>query len=258
MRGKAQTRSRKASGKTAKSVEESLIAAAKELRDATRLLTFAPPVTHVYHPLEYAWEPHEAYLRRYGASRKKVVFLGMNPGPFGMAQTGIPFGEVSAVRDWLELDGVIGKPEREHPKRPVDGLQCRRSEVSGLRLWWGLFAQRFPQADAFFKDYFVVNYCPLAFFEESGRNRTPDKLPSEELLPLYDACDAHLRRLIELQRPAWVIGIGAFAERRAREVLGDRDLQIGRILHPSPSNPAANRAWHETAVRQLRGFGVWD
>ncbi len=258
MKGKRQTRSKSGSDGSAVGVEDALVGAAKELRNATRSLGFGHPVTHVYRPLEYAWEPHEEYLRRYGAGRKKVVFLGMNPGPFGMAQTGIPFGEVSAVRDWLELDGVIAKPEVEHPKRPVEGLRCRRSEVSGLRLWWGLFAQRFPQAKTFFKDYFVANYCPLAFFEESGRNRTPDKLASEELRPLFAACDTHLRSLIELLQPDWLIGIGAFAERRAREVLKDWDLQIGRILHPSPSNPAANRAWHETVTKQLRGFGVWD
>ena len=35
---------------------------------------------------------------------KRVVFLGMNPGPFGMAQVGVPFGEVAAVRDWLRID----------------------------------------------------------------------------------------------------------------------------------------------------------
>ncbi|MCL1859942.1 MAG: single-stranded DNA-binding protein, partial [Proteobacteria bacterium] len=75
-----------------------LIAAARELSATLGKMRFAPPVTHVYNPLDYAWNVHERYLRRYGDGRKRVVFLGMNPGPFGMAQTGVPFGEVAAVR----------------------------------------------------------------------------------------------------------------------------------------------------------------
>ena len=68
-----------------------------------------------------------------GKAKKKVVFLGMNPGPFGMAQTGVPFGEIPAVRDWMGLRGKVGKPDLEHAKRPVEGLDCQKSEVSGRR-----------------------------------------------------------------------------------------------------------------------------
>src|SRR5213596_1725843 len=137
-----------------------LITAAKRLRDAVAELSFATPVTHVYNPLIYAWRAHEMYLRRYGNGRKRVLFLGMNPGPFGMAQTGVPFGEISAVRDWLNIRSPIGKPEREHPRRPVAGFDCERSEVSGQRLW-GLFAKRFGTAGKFFTGHIVMNYCPL-------------------------------------------------------------------------------------------------
>src|SRR6185295_18463722 len=138
-------------------------------------LKFSLPVTHVYNPLVYAWRAHEAYLRNYGGKRKRVIFLGMNPGPFGMAQTGVPFGEINAVRDWLKIGARIDRPPREHPKRMIEGFACRRSEVSGLRLW-GLFAKQFGRADGFFAGHFVANYCPLSFLEASGRNRTPDKL----------------------------------------------------------------------------------
>src|ERR1700691_5071380 len=119
-----------------------LVKAARDLAAQADELQFADPVTHVYNPLVYAWKAHETYLRRFGATPKEIVFLGMNPGPFGMAQTGVPFGEISAVRDWMNIRTAIGRPAHEHPKRPVLGFDCARSEVSGQRLW-GLFARRF-------------------------------------------------------------------------------------------------------------------
>ncbi|MFC5301962.1 uracil-DNA glycosylase family protein [Azospira restricta] len=233
-----------------------LIAAARELSAALAPMRFAPPVSHVYNPLDYAWAPHEQYLSRYGASRKRVVFLGMNPGPFGMVQTGVPFGEIDAVRDWMGIAAAVDKPAAENPKRPIEGFACARSEVSGRRLW-GLFAQRFGRAEAFFAEHFVANYCPLAFFDH-GRNLTPDKLPAAETVPLEAACDAHLRALVEALEPKWLIGVGGFAEARAAEALAGTGVRIGRVLHPSPASPAANRGWAEAAEKQLRALGIWD
>ena len=234
---------------------QALIDAARRLSAKVDALSFAPPVSHVYNPLDYAWAPHEKYLRRYGASKKRIVFLGMNPGPFGMVQCGIPFGEIAAARDWLGVEAPVGKPAVENPKRPVEGYACTRSEVSGRRLW-GLFAEEFENADAFFAEHFVANYCPLAFFDH-GRNVTPDKLPAHEAAPLYAACDEHLHDLVTSVHAEWVIGIGAFAEGRAREALSGMDLHIGRILHPSPASPAANRGWAEAARKQLGELGIW-
>lgn len=238
-------------------ISKSLLAAARELSAGVDGLRFAPPVTQVYNPLDYAWFAHEAYLIRFGACRKRVLFLGMNPGPFGMAQTGVPFGEIDAVRNWLGIELPVRRPRREHPLRPVMGFLCPRSEVSGRRLW-GFFAKRFGTAEAFFAEHFVVNYCPLAFFEESGRNRTPDKLPAAEAAPLTAACDRHLARLLEIFQPEWVIGIGRFALDCATRVAGEKSpVKLGTILHPSPASPAANRDWEGTALKQLRALGVW-
>jgi len=220
-------------------------------------LKFAPPVAFVYNPLDYAWPLHEAYLLRFGNTPKRVVFLGMNPGPFGMVQTGVPFGEVRAVRDWLKLDFPVGKPPREHPRRPVQGLDCPRSEVSGRRLWQ-LFTDRFGNPEKFFAQHFVLNYCPLAFLESSGCNRTPDKLPAREKMALLAACDEHLRAVAEILQPEWIIGIGDFALARARQALLQPAPRLGRILHPSPASPAANRGWSLQAVKQLRDLGAWD
>lgn len=232
-----------------------VLGAARELALAVDGLRFAAPVSHVYNPLAYAWAPHEQYLRRYGAGRKKIVFVGMNPGPFGMVQCGVPFGEIAAVRDWMGIEAPVARPARENPKRPIEGFACVRSEVSGRRLW-GLFRERFGTADAFFAEHFVANYCPLAFFDH-GRNLTPDKLPAAESAPLYAACDAHLRALVAALRPEWVIGVGGFAEARALEVLAGTAVKIGRVLHPSPASPAANRDWAGAATRQLTALGVW-
>ncbi len=238
------------------STAASLIDAARALSGQVDALAFAAPVSHIYNPLDYAWEVHRNYLERYGDGKKRVIFLGMNPGPFGMAQTGVPFGEIAAVRDWLGLEGPVGKPERENPRRPVEGFACLRSEVSGQRLW-GLFRERFGSPEAFFARHFVANYCPLVFFEE-GRNLTPDKLPAREAEALQAACDAHLRAMIEALAPEWVIGIGAWAEKRARLALAGLPVRFGRILHPSPASPAANRGWAPAATRQLVELGIWE
>jgi single-strand selective monofunctional uracil DNA glycosylase len=226
-----------------------LVRAAARLRDRTAVMTFAPPVAYVYHPLQYAWEPHEAYLRRYGRGRKRVIFVGMNPGPFGMAQTGVPFGEIAIVRDWLKIDGKVGHPPREHPKRPIQGFDCHRSEVSGRRLW-GFFRAQYGTPEAFFKHHFVVNYCPLVFMEESGRNRTPDQLPASEREPLFEVCDEHVREVARILEPQWMLGIGAFAKRRLDRALAGMDIKIGLLPHPSPASPAANRDW-EGPVKEI-------
>ncbi|MCB9913905.1 MAG: single-stranded DNA-binding protein [Planctomycetes bacterium] len=218
-------------------------------------LEFAPPVTHVYDPLVYAKAAQEAYLERFARRGVEALFLGMNPGPFGMAQTGVPFGEVNAVREWIGIEAPVGKPANEHPKRPIEGFACTRSEVSGRRLW-GWAAERFESADAFFARFFVWNYCPLVFLEETGRNRTPDKLPVAEQAPLFAACDEALRRMVAYCRPQRVIGVGKFAETRARAVLADADVEFGTILHPSPASPAANRGWAPQAEKQLAAMGI--
>ncbi len=236
---------------------DKLIVAAQKLSHAVSGLSFSAPVTHVYNPLDYAWACHEQYLRRYGEGGKRIVFVGMNPGPFGMTQIGVPFGEIAAARDWLRLDAPISKPARENPVRPIEGWACPRSEVSGRRLW-GLFAQRFGQAENFFAEHFVANYCPLAFFA-GARNVTPDKLPTSEAAPLFAACNAHLAEVVRVCGAEWVIGIGAFAEARARDALSDAPgIRFGRILHPSPASPAANRGWAEQATKQMQALGLWD
>jgi len=227
----------------------------RSLARAVARLRFSEPVRYVYNPLVYARAPHELYLRRYAGTTKRVLLVGMNPGPFGMAQTGVPFGAVEPVSGWLGIEAPVGRPAREHPKRPVEGFACPRNEVSGARLW-GAIAERFRTPERFFRRHFVANLCPLLFLEASGRNRTPDKLPEAERRALLAACLRHLRRLVELLEPEWVVGVGGFAADHAREALAGSSVRVARILHPSPANPRAGAQWGLRARRELLDQGV--
>jgi single-strand selective monofunctional uracil DNA glycosylase len=226
-----------------------------DLMDDLSALRFGPPISHIYNPLEYAQEALRLYYARYAATPKEVVFLGMNPGPWGMAQTGIPFGEINAVRDWMKIRASIGSPLKLHPKRPVMGFACTKREVSGKRLW-GWAQKTYETPKRFFKRFFVANYCPLLFIENNGRNRTPDQIRAAERKPLQEICDRALRRTIDYFQPRYVVGIGKFAESRARIALTSRNIKIGMITHPSPANPKANRGWERLIMRQLSDIGI--
>ncbi len=239
---------------------DAVVGATIELRTELAAAVFPSPADFVYRPLDYAWGRHEAYLRRHAAAgRREILFLGMNPGPFGMAQTGVPFGEVAAVRDWLGLEGPVGRPEVEHPGKRVDGFACGRSEVSGRRLW-GFFRDKFGTAEAFFARHLVHNHCPLLFLEATklGRNVVPEELPADAMRPVNAACDRLLRRMVEALEVRTVVGVGGYAEERAREALQGMSVRFGRIPHPSPANPVANRGWSQAAESALKGQGVWS
>ena len=232
-----------------------LLAIADRLSRELAALSFRLPVAYVYNPLEYARDAYAAYVERYAATTKEVLFVGMNPGPFGMAQTGVPFGEVASVRDWLGIRTAVGAPAREHPKRPVAGFDCHRSEVSGQRLW-GWARRRFGTPDAFFARFFIANYCPLLFLEESGRNLPLDKLARDEQRAIAEHCDEALRETVRALAPRCVLGVGRFAEQRAAVALEGMAVETGFIPHPSPASPAANRGWDEQAERAIVGCGV--
>ena len=233
---------------------ELLIAAAQELSREVGALEFSDPVAYTYNPLDYAWEGHEAYIRKFGAGPKEVLYLGMNPGPFGMAQTGVPFGEIAAVTLWMGITASVGSPEKTHPKRPVQGFSCPRSEVSGRRLW-GLFEEMYGTAEEFFKLAYVANYCPLIWMGESGANITPTQLPKAQVEALDSACQRHLVRLIEILQPRVLIGVGGYALKqleRAAAALPGKQFTLGTILHPSPASPIANKLWPERPKEQIR------
>ena len=237
-----------------------IITATQEFARETGLLRFGAPVSFIYNPLDYARIPHEAYLSKYAAVRKRIVFFGMNPGPWGMAQTGVPFGDVPSARDWLGISGAVDQPRRIHVKHPVQGFACARREVSGTR-FWGLMREHYGTADEFARDAFVANYCPLLFIDEAGRNLTPDKLRPKDRKRLEALCNRFLAEVVADLSPEWIVGIGAFAERRIRalvEQMPDVSARVGSIPHPSPANPQANRGWAGLARRALEAQGIWE
>ncbi len=209
---------------------------------------------YVYNPLVYARAVVERYVEAFGGGKKELLLVGMNPGPFGMGQTGVPFGEVGHVKNWMKLDGPVKRPRRVHPKRPIEGLACERSEVSGARLW-GAIAARHPDPRDFFAYAFVVNYCPLMFLDEGARNVTPDALKRADRDRLEPPCDAALRDIVGCLAPRVVIGVGNYATASAERALGGSVRVVG-ILHPSPANPKANTRWLETVRASLAKGGV--
>ncbi len=236
-------------------VADAVVAAYHQLAEQVDRLSFAPPVEFVYNPLRYAWPAHELYLRRTLAGPRPVVLLGMNPGPWGMAQTGVPFGEVELVRSWLGISAEIERPPRQHPARPVLGFTCRRREVSGQRLW-GWVKERWREPERFFASFAVLNYCPLMFLQASGGNLTPDRLAAGERRALEAQCDEALRRVVAQLKPRLVVGVGGFARRRAAAALAGTGVEVGEMLHPSPANPRANAGWAEIVTAQLAALGV--
>ncbi len=214
---------------------------------------------YIYNPLDYAWENHKFYLENYVKDSASVLFLGMNPGPFGMMQNGIPFGEVETVKTYLKCTQKIGRPEKEHPARPVLGLSCPKSEVSGKR-FWGLIKSSYPVATDFAEKYCVFNYCPLGFLlpTPTSRNATPDHLPAEERKLLEALCDRYLECVIDLIKPDYLIGVGKYAEKRILSNPAAKGKVVSSIIHPSPGNPQANNHWQENTEEKLRSLNIWN
>lgn len=177
-----------------------------------------------------------------------------------MAQTGVPFGDVPSVRDWMGVEAPVGQPANACAKKPVQGFKLKRREGSGKRLW-GWAEQRFGSAQAFFSRAFVWNYCPVLFLEaENAKNITPDKLSAQDQANIYAICDPLLLAWIDYLQPEVVIGVGNFAQQRFEAVLANHPAppRIGKILHPSPASPLANHGWDTTIEAQLTELGLGD
>lgn len=241
-------------------VSDALIDVSRRLCEGVDALELASErVVCTYNPLSYAAKNHEEYIRRYATSTGVALLVGMNPGPFGMVQTGVPFGAVSWVKDWMGIRNDVDSPAKQHPKRPIDGLECSRTEISGDR-FWGWAAERFGHPEAFFREFFVWNYCPLAFIADSGANYVPERLLKKDRTALYAVCDQALAEVIEILEPRAVVGIGKFACTRSAEVVAsqERHIPVGMMMHPSPANPNANRppGWVNHAEAQLTELGL--
>ena len=210
-------------------------------------------VDAVYNPLAYAWEPHRAYLELASGGGAKTLLLGMNPGPHGMGQMGIPFAATSVVRELLKITNLeVGQPRKPHPKRPISGLDWPKEEVSGTRLW-GLLANEYGSAESIFKSVFLLNHCPLMLFSgERATNITPDKITGPTTKALLERCDDHLREVVDIMQIERVIGVGRYSEKRALNALSGIDISITTCWHPSPASPLANRNKGEDWKKNVR------
>lgn len=230
-------------------ISEQVLSVERDLVIELGKITFHSPIEYVYSPLEYAFNIHTMYVQKYCNTIKKILFLGMNPGPWGMSQTGVPFGEISMVRDWLKICGPVGKPVKEQPNRKVTGFQCNRSEISGKRLW-GLFQKLCGSPEKFFQQAYIHNYCPIALMKKNGCNITPAEIKAvfffffkynyiyikiiyfqgSEIQILHSNCDKALLDIIRILKAEIVIGIGGYAEKRAQFVIQSSKLPIKVIM----------------------------
>ncbi|XP_050590337.1 single-strand selective monofunctional uracil DNA glycosylase [Bombus affinis] len=239
-------------------ISEQLLSVEHNLAAELRKITFRLPVEYVYSPLEYAFNIHTMYVQKYCNTVKKILFLGMNPGPWGMSQTGVPFGEISMVRDWLKICGHVGKPAKEQPNRKVTGFQCTRSEISGKRLW-GLFQELCKSPEKFFEHAYIHNYCPIALMNKKGCNITPAEIKGPEIQILHSACDKALADAIKILKVEIIIGIGGYAEKRAQLVVQSSKLPVKVLCLPHPSPRAVNnKNWSEKATQKLSEFGLLE
>lgn len=95
----------------------------------------------------------------------------------------------------------------------------------------------------------------------TGKNITPPELKSEERKALQEVCDRYLLQAVELLGVEWVVGVGKYAEARAKKALlqgCEGRVTVVSITHPSPINPAANKDWKGLATSQLASLGLLD
>ena len=254
-------------------VVDDLVVAAQQLSNACdKAITKIEQktiVAHATNPLNYAWQHHEQYLTKWGGLGAKTLLLGMNPGPWGMAQSGVPFGSTDIAKTHLKIKPFqLETPANAHPKRPIVGLDLERQEVSGQRLW-SLMFDHYGEGEDVFSNIFVVNHCPLLLLGETGKNLTPDNLPASVMKPVLDACDEHLKRVVEIMGIERIVGVGKDAEKRARLAFNagkegrgltpsGREIAIASCWHPSPASPLANRNdgadWRENVISVLENM----
>ncbi|XP_022920876.2 single-strand selective monofunctional uracil DNA glycosylase-like [Onthophagus taurus] len=217
-------------------------------------LTFSSPAHYIYNPLEYAWKPHSTFVKTYCKGTKDVLFLRINPGPWGMCQTGIPFGEVNISKEWLKMNGEVEKPKNECPKKQIKGFECHRSEQSGKR-FYGFFKNLCRTPEVFFKNAFVYNFCPLSFMEkeEEGKrcaNITPDKLKGQIKKDLENICGKTLVNILKLLDVKIIVAVGRYTEKQAVKIIQESQLDIEVIYMRHPSR-MAGRNWSKTAQNVL-------
>uniref|UniRef100_A0A1A9WNN6 Uracil-DNA glycosylase-like domain-containing protein n=1 Tax=Glossina brevipalpis TaxID=37001 RepID=A0A1A9WNN6_9MUSC len=220
-----------------------------ELNQKLSKMTKPPaPIQYIYNPVEYAKDVHCEYLKKYLNGCKKVLFVGMNPGANGMGQTGVPFGNITSVRDMMQLSGLVDQPDEIHPKRPVNGLQHTTEEPSGKRLWPLLEKLADGSLDNFFKQCFVYNFCPLIYYDKHGKNITPNELKGAYRQEILNVCLETLESLIRLLDCEIVVAIGDYVFQCLKKSEYCQSKRIMKLAHPSP-RAVGNQNWPEKAEK---------
>lgn len=225
------------------------------------------PIAGVLNSHQYAFCPFGEYCNMFAPAGQQplALFVGMNPGPYGTAQNGIPFGCSSFVNNWMGItQGTAGSAavKGTELKEGIDGhgfeycpavlgLRCKKEEVSGKRLWgWAQSVVGGGKAEAFFRHAFVYTYCPLAFFA-GGANVPLADLPVAERRTIEEHCDQALLALVLEMKPVYVIGVGNYAYSKAEKAVtkaavescSPHSMVALKVAHPSPASPGAAAFW---------------
>ncbi|XP_054745917.1 single-strand selective monofunctional uracil DNA glycosylase [Anastrepha obliqua] len=207
-------------------------------------------ITHVYNPVEYASGLHCAYLQKFLDGPKRVMFVGMNPGPNGMGQTGVPFGNILTVRNEMSLSGSVQQPPSVHVKRPVRGFECSIEEPSGVRIWSLFKKLAGGSLNTFGRQCFVHNFCPLIFYDNAGRNITPSELKGDYKEKIGKECLDVLDLELDLVKPEILVAVGLYMYGMVSRSRHAKDLKIYKLPHPSPRS-LNNQNWPEKAEQLL-------
>lgn len=210
----------------------------------------------IYNPLEYCLDPFIQYLEK-GGEKRDIVFLGMNPGPFGMMQNGIPFGASNFVNNYLNIEKDFDKQkiEKEHPKYKIIGKNIERQEISGTKLW-GLIQSFYPDSNTFLENQIVLNYLQLAILDkEKGKNITPDKLNKDVRTKIENICDNQLREILDILESKVLIGVGKYSYDSLLRV--KKNEKVIKINHPSPLNARYFKTWTEDTKKLLIDENIW-
>ena len=132
----------------------------------------------VWNPGSYGAPWHRVFREIYPLRERPILMFGLNPGPYGMGQTGIPFTDVRRLRQCLPKMALTLRERGREPRVPglaprsLRRFFTREFESSAVRVYrflelgWG-------SAEKGWRSVGVANSCPLLFLDPEGRNQTP-------------------------------------------------------------------------------------
>jgi single-strand selective monofunctional uracil DNA glycosylase len=223
----------------------------------------------VLNPGRYGERWHARFRRAYPMSPRPLLVFGLNPGPYGMAQTGVPFTDLKRLESalpglWKDLV-ASGEPVTRPGLAPPSLARhlTRTFESSSVRVY--RFLERaYGRPELALREVVFVNPCPLLFIDpETGANRTPADLPRA----LRARKAAELVHAFEELRRATVLEAVAELEPRGAILLGrDVAAAVGEALraalgarsvveweHPARAVP---ETWSRGLADELRKRGL--